>query len=130
MGWVSSPPYFCAATETVADLANATARTSHEPSPHRLDEVSEPAVPDSPPPPTSAPCYEVYDPVPILQIFGARYRDGRIAPSKKLVRAGSVDDALRAVGQTFARMGSKDIRKDSLGNIDFRLQRQLRRTVA
>lgn len=70
--------------------------------------------------------YEVYDPVPILQIFGARYRDGRLAPSKASVRAGTVDDALRAIGQTFASLGSKDIRKDSLGGIDFRLQRQLR----
>jgi hypothetical protein len=43
---------------------------------------------------------EVFDPVPILQVFGARYRYGRIAPSNRIVRAGSVDDALRAVDQT------------------------------
>ena len=52
MGWVSSPPYFCAATETVADLANATAATAHDPSPHRLDAVSETAVPYRAPTPT------------------------------------------------------------------------------
>jgi hypothetical protein len=37
-----------------------------------------------------------------------------------------VEDALRAVGQTFARVGAKDIRKDEVGGIDFRIQRQLR----
>ena len=46
MGWVASPPYFCAATETVADLANAAyadSRTST--APHRLEAVSESPVP-------------------------------------------------------------------------------------
>jgi hypothetical protein len=68
----------------------------------------------------------VPDPVPFLQIWGARYRDGRAAPSGQPVRSGTVEDAMRAVGQTFASMGSKDIRKDNVGNIDFRIQRQLR----
>jgi hypothetical protein len=68
----------------------------------------------------------VADPIPFLQIWGARYRDGRAAPSGQPVRAGTVEDALRAVGQTFASLGAKDIRKDSVGNIDFRIQRQLR----
>ncbi|KAL7577853.1 hypothetical protein ACA910_010599 [Epithemia clementina (nom. ined.)] len=66
------------------------------------------------------------DPIPFLQIFAARYRDGRIAPSGRPVRSHTVEDALRAVGQTFARLRTHDIRKDSTGDIDFRLQRQLR----
>jgi hypothetical protein len=66
------------------------------------------------------------DPIPILQIFAQRYRDGRIAPSHRQVKSRTVEDALRAVGQKFARMGTPDIRKDSTGNIDFRIQRQLR----
>jgi hypothetical protein len=70
--------------------------------------------------------YEIDDPVPILQVFGARYRDGRIAPCHRTVRSRTVEDALRAVGQTFARVGAQDIRKDAVGGIDFRIQRQLR----
>ena len=70
--------------------------------------------------------YEIADPIPLLQIFGARYRDGRIAPSGNPVRAGTVDDALRAIGQAFASVGTHDVRKNQVGGIDFRLQRQLR----
>jgi hypothetical protein len=37
MGWVSSPPYFCALTETAADLANTLLRNPfHVPMTHRL----------------------------------------------------------------------------------------------
>jgi len=46
MGWVESPPYFCAVTETVADLVNRTLDEQHPIAEHhRLDEVA-----DSPPP--------------------------------------------------------------------------------
>ena len=52
MGWVESPPQFCAVTETVADLANTALReqTPRLRTPHRLDQVSESTVPglDSP----------------------------------------------------------------------------------
>jgi hypothetical protein len=37
-----------------------------------------------------------------------------------------VEDALHAIGQTFARLGSPDIRKDAFGDIDFRIGRQIR----
>jgi hypothetical protein len=37
-----------------------------------------------------------------------------------------VEDTLRAIGQTFARLGSPDIRKDAFGDIDFRVGRQTR----
>jgi len=66
------------------------------------------------------------DPVPILQIFLQRYRDGRIAPSGDTVRSRTAEDALRAVGQKFASVGSLDPRKDAHGKIDFRITRQLR----
>ena len=51
MGWVSSPPNFCACTETIADLANdgindKNAMRKARTTPHRLDVVSE----SSPPP--------------------------------------------------------------------------------
>ena len=38
MGWVNSPPYFCAATETAADLMNARLRRQQEYGPHHLEE--------------------------------------------------------------------------------------------
>jgi len=40
MGWVNSPPTFCAASETVADLANARLYRHHVP-PHRLESIAE-----------------------------------------------------------------------------------------
>jgi hypothetical protein len=66
------------------------------------------------------------DPVPFLQVFATRYRSGEIAPSSRPIRAGTVDDALRAVGQGFACMGA-NIYEKTTGNIDFRIQRQIRR---
>lgn len=66
------------------------------------------------------------DPVPILQIFTQRYRDGRISASGKAVRARTAEDVLRAVGQKFSSMGTLDPRLDKHGSIDFRIQRQIR----
>jgi hypothetical protein len=62
------------------------------------------------------------DPIPVLQV----YCDGRIAPRKKCVRSRTVEDALRVVGQTFARLGGPDFRKDFSGEIVFCIRRQLR----
>ena len=53
MGWVKSPPAFCAGTETVADLANAR---SNRPLPkHPLEDaaLTRPLAPPSPPSPTA-----------------------------------------------------------------------------
>ncbi|KAI2499708.1 hypothetical protein MHU86_14789 [Fragilaria crotonensis] len=61
------------------------------------------------------------DPVPLLQIFAQRLRDGTIAPGRKPVRARTVEDALRAVGQAYAGMGALDPRLSSHGQLDFRL---------
>ena len=52
MGWVSSPPNFCACTETIADLANdglndRDAMRLARVTPHRLDRVSE-STPETP----------------------------------------------------------------------------------
>jgi hypothetical protein len=41
MGWVSSPPYFCAHTETVADVANERIMQGAKPPPHRLDRIAD-----------------------------------------------------------------------------------------
>jgi hypothetical protein len=53
MGWVESPPWFSAATETGADLANATLSSNYRPGPHRLDA-----------PASTAPTTAVPDPIP------------------------------------------------------------------
>eukprot|EP00536_Pseudo-nitzschia_multiseries_P017358 jgi/Psemu1/50546/gm1.50546_g len=56
MGWKSSPPNFCAFTETIADLANAALSTGLAEArltPHRLDLPSE-ATPNAPPAPAVA----------------------------------------------------------------------------
>jgi hypothetical protein len=49
MGWVESPPYFCTATETVANLANAVSTQRNLP-PHPLEHLA-----DIPPPPIELP---------------------------------------------------------------------------
>lgn len=41
MGWRESPPWFSAATETGADLANAALRSDADPEPHRLEVEAE-----------------------------------------------------------------------------------------
>ena len=49
MGWVSSPPYFCAVTETVADLVNNWPANIQPPA-HPLESVSQTPPPDEPQP--------------------------------------------------------------------------------
>jgi hypothetical protein len=66
------------------------------------------------------------DPVPIIQVFGERYRDGRLAPKQNSVKSRTVEDAVRAVGQAHVRLGAPDPRKDHHGKIDFRIQRQMK----
>lgn len=70
---------------------------------------------------------QMADPVPLLQVFAQRYRDGRIAPSGKPVRSRTAEDALRSVGQMYSRVGTADPRTDRItGKVDFRIGRQLR----
>jgi hypothetical protein len=66
------------------------------------------------------------DPVPILQVFGERYMDGRLAPLKNPVKARTGEDALHVVGQAHARLGGPDPRRDTFGGIDFRIQRHIK----
>jgi hypothetical protein len=40
MGWKNSPPIFCTATETIADIANARINTNFNPPAHHLDELA------------------------------------------------------------------------------------------
>lgn len=76
---------------------------------------------------------EAADPVPYLQVFANHYRTGRISPSKKPVASSTVSDAVRSVGQAFARVGAADPRLTPAGKIDYRLQaiyRSYRKTDA
>ena len=66
---------------------------------------------------------QVADPVMLLQLFGVRWRDGRISPSGEPNRARSVEDAIRFVGQKFSSLGAADPRLDAAGKQDFRLRR-------
>lgn len=50
MGWQNSPPLFCSATETIADVANRRLLQHHQPPGHRLEHVA-----DTPPEPLSLP---------------------------------------------------------------------------
>ncbi|MGH7974087.1 MAG: hypothetical protein ACREBR_01075 [bacterium] len=68
MGWLSSPPYFCTATETVADIANDNIRNRQSGSRHRLEEAAStilfpsapvPTIP-LPPPPNHHPIQQPY----------------------------------------------------------------------
>lgn len=65
------------------------------------------------------------DPIPLLQVFAARYRSGIIAPSHRPVRSRTVEDALRSVGSSLTSMGAPDPRLDRHGSIDRRLHRLL-----
>jgi hypothetical protein len=55
MGWTESPPYFCAATETITDLTNQRLKTPWTPPAHRL----EPQAETPPLPEPVVPCNQV-----------------------------------------------------------------------
>jgi hypothetical protein len=66
------------------------------------------------------------DPVPMIQVFGERYRDGHLSPLHNPVKAIAVEDGLHAVGQAHTQLGAPDPRKNSHGGIDFWIQRQIK----
>jgi hypothetical protein len=66
------------------------------------------------------------DAIYFLLVFATRYRDGTLAKSRRPVRARTVEDAVRAVGQTMAMLGAPDRRFASTGKVDIRLQRLLK----
>ena len=67
----------------------------------------------------------VGNPVLLLQVFGQRYRTGHLSASHRPVKSRTVEGALRAVGQTFASVGSPDPRLTASGKHEFRIRRQL-----
>ncbi|KAI2501863.1 hypothetical protein MHU86_12628 [Fragilaria crotonensis] len=62
------------------------------------------------------------DPVPLLLLFAQRYRTGALAPGRRSVRARTVEDAVRAVGQAYTGMGAADPRLNAHGQLDSRLR--------
>jgi len=67
------------------------------------------------------------DPIPWLQIFAQRIRDGRLSARGQPVRSGTVADALLFVAQAHTMLGAPDPRRlVQGGQIDPRLSRQLR----
>ena len=68
----------------------------------------------------------VPDPIPYLQVFAQRYRDGRLSKSSHGVRSRTVEQALRDIGQTMASVGAPDPRLDGPRSLDLRLSHQLR----
>ena len=69
----------------------------------------------------------IEDKVHILQVFAERVRSGELSTSGRNLKSRSVEDYLRAVGQTNELLGLKDPRKAASSNaIDFRIKRMLR----
>jgi hypothetical protein len=69
---------------------------------------------------------ETQDPIVLLRLFAKRYRTGELAPSGAPVRARTVENAVRAIGQTLAALGCDDPRLLPSGKLELRLQRQLK----
>ena len=68
---------------------------------------------------------DVDDPISIIQVFAERWRTGKIAPLGEPVRSRTVENALRAIGQTMASVGAQDLRYNASGKMEYRLQQQL-----
>jgi hypothetical protein len=68
----------------------------------------------------------IADPIPFLLVFAVRYRDGTLSKSGEPVRASTVEDVVRDIGQTMALMGHPDPRTLPSGRIEFRLGRLFR----
>lgn len=64
---------------------------------------------------------DVDDAIPILLTFMLRYRDGRIALQGNPVRARTVEDVARQIGETFEQLGATNIRLNAQGRIDTRV---------
>lgn len=69
---------------------------------------------------------DIEDPIPILQVFAQRLRTGKLATRGYPIRSRSVEDYLRSIGQTFARLGANDPRLTSSGRVQLRLSNQLK----
>ena len=67
----------------------------------------------------------VPDPIPYLQVFAYRFRQGLINMTKRPVRSRTVEGALHSIGQMFACVGSPDPCYTPQGKLDFHLKQML-----
>ena len=110
MGWMDSVPYFCSATETVADIANSTPTNVHLP-PHPLEQLantSPPARPAStspviPAPPVLRPFHK---PSRFTDIFIDDYISGIQGNADQ--RQQHMRRLLHAIDQVFRPVDDKD----------------------
>jgi hypothetical protein len=65
--------------------------------------------------------HDIDDPIPLLQVFARRYRDGRLASRGKPVRSRTVEETVRAIGRTFVLLGTQNPRLNPFGQVDERL---------
>ena len=65
------------------------------------------------------------DKIPFLQVFAQRVHTGELSASGNPLRARSVEDYVRMVGQTFLHLGTNNPCLNSAHVIDFRLQRTI-----
>jgi hypothetical protein len=69
--------------------------------------------------------FHIQDPIPFIQVFMRRFRNGELAPGGKPVSACHAEDAARSVGQTMAGLGAGNYQKDpQTRKLDFWLARQ------
>jgi hypothetical protein len=69
---------------------------------------------------------DVANPIPYLQVFAERYRNGTLAPSNQPTKSRTVEAALRSVAQTISLLGAPDPRLTPQGKMHYRLQQQLK----
>jgi hypothetical protein len=77
MGWVSSPPYFCAHTETVADITNERIMQGARPPPHRLDSIADTAPTPDATPTRAGNIHSMPAPPPVIKQLSGRRPLGR-----------------------------------------------------
>jgi hypothetical protein len=77
MGWKQSPPFFTAATETVADLANDKLQSRQASMPHRLDVLSETPIAPEP-----HPLVSTAGPETLALPSGTRFHSSKPVPVK------------------------------------------------
>jgi hypothetical protein len=110
MGWAESPPYFSAATETIADLANHRLNDeSYDPGHHRLDDIAESVPVEASP---SRPAPNASSAVPIPNARDPSLQHSTKAPLQYVDIF--VDDFISAAQRPFLRR----VRKTLLHAID------------
>jgi hypothetical protein len=113
MGWTESPPYFCAVTETIADIANERILQWKRPAKHKLDRLAS-NMPKSPTLSDSAPAR-----IATHQPLGLPHQRNPNLPNRSRILAAIdvfVDDFIGAAQGSTRRLNR--IRRILMGAID------------